>query len=86
METIGICTGYDYNGETLVNMPITPVLEQCKPIIEYVPGWNCSTRNLRNWNELPAAAKNYVNRISEFTDAPVKYVSVGPRRGETIVI
>ncbi len=86
IDSIGICTGYEYQGKILADMPITPVLEQCKPVYEYMPGWNCDTTGIRTWEGLPEAAKNYVNRISEFTRAPITYVSVGPRREETIVM
>ena len=85
IETIGICTAYRYKGKILTEMPITPVLQDCEPVVEYLPGWKCSTRNISKWKNLPPQAKTYLNRIKETVRAPVAFVSVGPRREETIL-
>ncbi len=85
-ETIGICTAYEYAGERITDMPATPVVEHCRPVYEYLPGWNRSLRNIRKLEDLPGEARRYLDRIVEWIRAPLKIVSVGPRREETIVV
>ncbi|MBN1297563.1 adenylosuccinate synthetase, partial [bacterium] len=86
LETIGICTAYELpDGSRTDRMPLTPILARCRPVIEMVPGWGESTRNCRVWDDLPRAAQDYVQRIEVMVDAPAPFVSVGPRREETIV-
>ncbi len=84
-DSIGICTAYKYKGELLHRMPVTPILEECEPIYTFLPGWKTSLREIRTWDKLPTAAKNYVTTISEITQTPVSFISVGPRREETII-
>ncbi|MBN1355765.1 adenylosuccinate synthase [bacterium] len=84
VDPIGICTGYRLDGEVLKHMPVTPVLEQCRPVYEMMPGWGRSTRDIRSMENLPRQTRAYLERIAELTGAPVSFVSVGPRREETI--
>lgn len=86
VERIGICTGYETaQGEIIQDVPLTPVLNQCRPVFEYMPGWNVPTVDCRTWSDLPRAARNYVERIEETVKAPATFISVGPRREETIL-
>jgi adenylosuccinate synthase len=81
-----ICTGYQYGHEILTRVPDTAVYEQVTPIYETWPGWQTSTENVRLWQDLPATAQAYLRRIEELAGAPLRYVSVGPRREQLIVI
>jgi adenylosuccinate synthase len=81
-----LCTGYRLGDQVLTRMPDTAVLEQVTPIYETWPGWQTSTRAARAWADLPAAARAYLQRISDLAGAPIKYVSVGPERAEMIVL
>ena len=86
LETIGICTAYETpDGNIIKDMPLTPVLMNCKPIFEYVPGWQAPTSHCRSWEELPEPARNYVERIEQIIGTKAGFVSVGPRREETIL-
>lgn len=86
LETIGICTAYELpDGTRIDRVPLTPVLETCTPVIEYMPGWRTSTRNCRRWEDLPEETRAYVERIEGIAGAPATFVSVGPRREETIL-
>jgi adenylosuccinate synthase len=85
IDPIGICVAYERDdGSRIDSMPLTPVLETCRPVMEYMPGWNTSTRACRDWASLPQKAKDYVTRIESFSGAPASIISVGPRREETI--
>ncbi len=85
LETIKIAVGYrTRNGQTLTELP--PVYEKgMVPIYEEHPGWQCSTKDITEYDKLPEALISYLNRISELVGAPVSLVSVGPKREETIV-
>lgn len=86
IDPIGICTGYRTpDGAMVSDMPLTPVLETCRPVIEYMAGWKADTRGCRDWESLPAQAKEYIRRIEAFTGAPASIISVGPRREQTIL-
>ena len=87
LESIKICTGYEYKGEVLNDFPASlKVLAECKPIYETLPGWLEDITNIREMEDLPQNTKNYLNRISEMTETPIHIVSVGPARDETIVL
>ena len=81
-----ICTGYQHGGELLTHVPDTAVYEQVTPVYETWEGWQTSTENVRRWEDLPAAAQVYLRRIEELAGAPLRYVSVGPRREQMIDI
>ncbi len=85
-ETLKICTGYRYGDQVLDHVPDTAVQEQVEPIYETWPGWLSDTSKVRHWDELPANAQAYVKRIGELAGAPVRFVSVGPERGQIIVM
>ena len=85
-ETIKICVGYNINGEVHEFPPAErEYWDQIIPIYQEMPGWKTDTTQCRTWDELPARAKDYLLRIEELTDAPVKYVGVGPGREQTII-
>jgi len=87
LESIKICTGYEYKGEVLNDFPASlKVLAECKPVYETLSGWPEDITKIREMEDLPQNTKNYLNRISEMTETPIHIVSVGPARDETIVL
>ena len=84
LEKIAVCVGYDVNGKVTDEFPASLAeLEAAKPVLEYLPGWQCDTSGARSWNDLPEAARNYLERMAELVDSKVAIVSVGPRRDQT---
>ena len=81
-DTLKICVGYELPDGSIVRdaMPDTPVLNLVKPVYEEWAGWQTSTESCRRWDDLPAAAQAYINRLSELANVKVDYVSVGPER------
>ena len=78
---IKICTGYQLpDGRHLDYVPDTPVLTTIHPILESWPGWQTPTTEAHAWDELPAAAQRYLERLQELTGVPIQFVSVGPQR------
>lgn len=87
LETLKICTAYEYNGEKRDTFPADlDILAECKPVYESHPGWTEDISKITSFDELPENAKKYVKRIEELSGVPVVIVSVGPGRNETIII
>src|SRR6266403_4857258 len=87
VDPIRICVAYRLNGKRLGVPPSDATqLANCEPVYEEVPGWNKSTHSARKFSQLPPAAKEYVNYISKLTGAKLSMISVGPTRGETIIL
>ncbi len=87
METLKICTSYKYNGEILEMPPIgADAIAKCEPVYEEMPGWSEATVGIRNKDELPQNALNYLARLEEVVGVPVDIISTGPERDETIIL
>ncbi|MCL0048975.1 adenylosuccinate synthase [Dehalococcoidia bacterium] len=87
LPTIKICTGYELEGTVLDNPPPNfATLEKCRPVWEEMPGWQTSTHHIRNFDDLPREARQYVTRIEELVGCPVDLISVGPSREESIIV
>jgi len=85
-EELKICTGYNYNGEVIEHFPASlNVLGQCEPIYETLPGWTEDLSACETFEDLPVNTQNYIKRIEELVGIPVKIVSVGPKRSQTII-
>ncbi|MBP2651586.1 MAG: purA [Firmicutes bacterium] len=85
LETLKICVGYKYKGETIAGFPASlKVLAQVEPVYEEMPGWTEATSSIRTYAELPLNARRYVERLSEVSGVALGIVSVGPERDQTI--
>lgn len=84
-KTLKICTAYEYRGQRIEDFPINPVLEECKPVYIELPGWTDNINRIRNFDDLPENAKNYVLEIEKRVNCPIKYISVGPERNSLII-
>ena len=86
-DQLNIVTAYRYKGQELQAFPSdSEVLAQVEVVCKTLPGWTEDLTKCRSFSELPTNAQNYVNRIAELLARPVKIVSVGPDREETIYI
>tara|TARA_B100001027_G_scaffold208427_1_gene173702 strand:+ start:1856 stop:3148 length:1293 start_codon:yes stop_codon:yes gene_type:complete len=87
-ESIKVCVSYNVNGENLLEMPAS--LSQyrlAKPVYESLPGWNNLPDKIweKRFDALPETLKEYIKFIEDQVDCPVKLISVGPQRHETIL-
>ena len=86
LDSLKICTAYDYKGEILNDFPASlKVLGDCKPVYETLPGWSEDISAITDMQDLPQNVKNYLNRIEELTETPIHIVSIGAERTQTIV-
>jgi len=87
VDPVRICVAYRLNEKRLDVPPCDAAqLANCEPIYKEVPGWNKSTSSAKRFSQLPPAARAYVKYISKLTGAKLSMISVGPTRGETIVL
>jgi adenylosuccinate synthase len=87
METVRIGVGYKINGQYSDILPVgAESLVGCEPVYEDMPGWSGSTVGVKNYDDLPLQARNYLQRIAQICEVPVDMVSTGPDRDETIVL
>ena len=85
LDTLRICVAYAYKGERLDDFPQdTEVLAKCEPIYEDVPGWQEDVQQVRAFDALPKAARNYIARIEQLGGAKVTMASVGPEREQLV--
>jgi len=86
-KTIRICTAYEYEGKRITSVPAsTRILAKCKPVYEEWPGWNCSTSETTRYEDLPKAAREYVEHLCKITGVKLGILSVGPKRESTMRI
>ena len=80
MKDIPICTRYELNGEETDDFVFPTLLQDCKPVVKTMPGWQCDISACRSWEDLPKEAQDYVLYIEEAIGCHITYVSVGAER------
>lgn len=85
-EKISICTHYKYKGEVIDYMPYEIITNEAEPILEEIDGWNQDLTGIRSKDEIPAALANYMTYLEKVLEVPIKYLSVGPDRTQTITL
>jgi len=87
LESLKLCVGYRLDGEFVEVLPSgAHDVARLEPVYETLPGWQASTAGLTRYEDLPAPARQYLERIAQVCDAPIDLVSTGPDRTETIVL
>jgi len=80
-----ICTGYKLNGQTINYFPSSvTTLDKCQPVYEELPGWQSPTSHIRDYEQLPLEARQYITRLEELISCPVNLICIGPEREQTI--
>lgn len=83
-DTIKICTAYKYKGEKIEHLPYSLEAENVSPIYSEVKGWKEDLTQLDKASELPAELQGYIDFLEKELEVPIKIVSVGPDRTQTI--
>jgi adenylosuccinate synthase len=85
LERLAVCTGYRVDGEVHTEFPADlALLERAEPVYEWFDGWRTPTQGARRLEELPRAARAYLERIEALCETPIAFVSVGTRRDQII--
>jgi adenylosuccinate synthase len=87
LDEIKVCVGYRRGGRPCESFPaVSQELREVEPVYETLPGWRTSTEGVTELEELPAAARDYVEFISAQIGVGVGLVSTGPERSQTIIV
>jgi adenylosuccinate synthase len=86
LRKIRICTGYKLGDETTTEFPASlKTLSKCVPVYEEVEGWDEDMTKISRFEDLPLAARNYLNRMEEILGCPIAIISLSPAREATIL-
>ena len=87
LDEIKMCVQYDLDGKKIDYLPAA-VEDQLKikPIYKTFPGWKTSTSGIKNLDELPENAKNYIYQVEDFIGCKISSISTSPERDDTILI
>lgn len=83
-ETLKVCTAYDYKGQKITHLPYNIEPENVTPIYTEFKGWKADLTGMNSYDELPSELKIYIDFIEKEVEVPIKIVSVGPNRMQTI--
>ena len=85
LPSLKICVGYKLDGHEIDYFPGNIAeLSRCQPVYEELPGWQAPTNDIRQYEQLPVQARQYVARLEELIACPVNIISVGAGREQTI--
>jgi adenylosuccinate synthase len=83
-ETLKACTSYLYKGKEINHLPYNIEEQNLKPVYTEFKGWKKDLTGLNNKTDLPENLLSYIKFIEDYVEVPVKIVSVGPDRKQTI--
>jgi adenylosuccinate synthase len=84
-ERLKICVGYELDGNRIDSFPASvAALERCQPIYEELPGWRVPISHIREYEQLPREARQYIARLEELMSCPASLISVGAQRNQNI--
>jgi adenylosuccinate synthase len=84
-DTLKICTSYQYKGQEIAHFPYNIEPENVKPVYTEMKGWQADLTKMTTYDELPTELKDYIEFIEKELEVPIKIISVGPDRKQTIV-
>ena len=85
-EEIKVCTAYELpSAEHIEKLPFEINELDAKPVYKTMKGWHCSLADVKTYEEFPAPLKEYVNYLEQELNVPIKLVSIGPDRTQTIM-
>jgi len=84
-DTLKVCTAYKYKGEVTTHFPYNIEPENVEPVYVEKKGWAADLTGMTSYDELPAELKEYIEFIEAELEVPIKVVSVGPDRKQTIM-
>ncbi len=86
-DEIQVCVAYEINGVQTTDFPSSARdFAKCHPIYKTLPGWKQNTAECRTLEDLPSAARKYLNFLADLMEVPISIVSLGPSRDQTIIV
>ena len=84
LDEIPVCVAYEIDGKETKDFPVTCKLEKAKPVLRTFKGWKTDIRGIKNYDDLPAECKEYVEFIEKEIGYPITMISNGPSRDDII--
>lgn len=85
-DTIYVCTHYEHNGEKIDYMPYDIISIKPTPVLKAIEGWKTDITKITEISEIPEKLMDYITYLEKELEVPVKYLSVGPDRVQTIIL
>src|SRR5450432_1846429 len=86
LDMIRVCVGYKIGGATLSAPPLlSEHFADAQAVYEELPGWKDSTVGITRYEDLPANARTYLERLQSLVEVPITIISTGPDRDQTII-
>jgi adenylosuccinate synthase len=83
-DTLKVCTAYTYKGKEISHLPYNIEPENVEPVYTEIKGWQADLTKMTTYDELPKELKDYIDFIEKEVEVPIKVISVGPDRKQTI--
>ncbi|HSJ43259.1 MAG TPA: adenylosuccinate synthase [Euzebyales bacterium] len=84
-DVLRVCRAYRYQDSELEHFPPhQSIIHRATPVYEELPGWSDDITEVEHFSDLPKQAQDYVDRLEELTQVPIRWVSVGPARRQTL--
>ena len=83
-DKIKVCTAYQTDSGEIDYLPYDIAYQNIKPVYEELPGWHKDLTGITDLNEFPKNFNNYIDYLEKALKTPIKIVSVGPDRKQTI--
>ena len=84
LDEIPVCVAYDIDGTITTEFPTTTQLKYAKPVIQILKGWKCEIRGIKNYEDLPAECRAYIEFVEDKIGYPITMISNGPGREDII--
>jgi len=86
-DTLKVCVAYSVDGEIVEEMPMHQSdVHHAEPVWDDVKGWGEDLAGVGQWDDLPVSAQDYVRRLEQLMGVPIRVVSVGPAREQTLEV
>jgi adenylosuccinate synthase len=83
-DHLKVCTAYKYKGEEIQHLPFNIEAENVTPVYKKMKGWKADLTKMTEASQMPDALNDYINFLEDELEVPIKIVSVGPDRTQTI--
>ena len=85
LDTLKVCVAYEYDGKTYTELPASrTIMDGAKPIYKEIAGFKEEIEGIKNFDDLPKNARSYVEFLEKLLGVPISFVSLGPKREDTI--
>lgn len=87
LPELKIAVAYELDGKTYGDFPPSSCdFARVKPVYETMKGWKEDLTHVKRWKDLPANARKYLKRLERLMETPIRMISVGSKRSQTVIL